>query len=108
MRMWRIGSASVLQTDDMSPILIIRSFDAYANWVGDCLQNSFGQFDSDKHLLCFCGVNGQHTSPLRSEEKVQILSEALTLHSFNGQDEFPLKTRSEFNSPVKRLYPRLV
>ena len=53
MRMWRIGSASVLQTDDMSPILIIRSFDAYANWVGDCLQNSFGQSDSDKHLYAF-------------------------------------------------------
>ena len=61
--MWRIGSASVLQIDEVSSILTIRTYDAYANWVGDCLQNSFGQFDSDKHLLCSRSLIGKATAP---------------------------------------------
>ena len=82
--MWRIGSASVLQTDEEGSIPFIRTYDAYANWVGDCLQNSFGQFDSDKHLLNAFVAQLAVQLPLKQEVGRSWLPESTTLHSFNG------------------------
>ena len=51
LRVWHIGSASLLQSDEKGSIPFIRSYGAYAEGLGDELQPHLWRFESTKHLL---------------------------------------------------------